>query len=1021
MGHIVYERIDQRYTLHLRDGEIVVAGPTRDERGTGRAAATTPDELRASEHVALDRITLDVADPAIELQLDRVFPARILASGGVMVVRVSPVPPRVQALPLTLPIRIFELDDGPGPAPGPREPLSGAVARALAGSGVGGSVVEVHAGSSADLWSITLGRALPTIEVLHDRSFEVPGDAQLPDRLLRLGRFLHQAQTRLLVLESARNEEPAARVFAQRLVSRGGPAVLVLDRDAARGTALVQALYVELLHDRPLDWAVRAACLSSPTTPCALFAGAGREELLRISRVGLDLLRLASPAPDPAPDPDPDVSPRSGDFSRPSPSPGELAPDVPGLDELFFSGAPKAASGNRRAAVDRELGALARAWRRLRFERPGGKATVPLAGRLDRIRAAWPRPEQAAAADDAPRRLLCDFHDLDGARRGKQALLRADEAVLLGLQIASSPGDERHVLVPPIVEEQIKWSTDGAWLQLGVTGIDFDVLGDPVQDVFLPRTGPSEVVHFAVTPRRTAHAVPGFARLRYTLYQDNRVLQSFLLAARLAGDAPGATWRNAIEGYVRALSVSADMLVGHGIDALSFLTRLEYAEQPLDGAIEAHPRALSIVANDSDGTPVISLKTDRAFAVRVSGDLDDRVAEVRLALCVASSGNAATDPESTGPWFYRFDPDNTGSDALLGEVLPGLAAAGWALHDAVVPAASRRELAPLLGGTGETIQVAHVLLDKVIPWAAIYDQPYDSEVTQDDDGHAVEHATCLAALPDARGQMPALPCGQAPGCVLGAEESARRAAEGRPRLLPSTVACPRHFWGFRHRIELPAQQVAGVEGQARALVRTIDCERPIQVVVGAHTGLASAEDHAARLQALLETAQCTLAHGVAHLRDQVLAALRTVDLDIAYLYCHAWRQVKGVAGRKPHLEFGDGIIRPEHLAADPWSHHPLVFLNGCFTAGFRPDALSPFISRLVEDRAASGVIGTEITVFEPFAAELALLFLARFLAGQSAGDALLEARRILLARRNPLGLVYTLYAAADLRLRPPPG
>jgi hypothetical protein len=98
-----------------------------------------------------------------------------------------------------------------------------------------------------------------------------------------------------------------------------------------------------------------------------------------------------------------------------------------------------------------------------------------------------------------------------------------------------------------------------------------------------------------------------------------------------------------------------------------------------------------------------------------------------------------------------------------------------------------------------------------------------------------------------------------------------------------------------------------------------------------------------------------------------------------------------------------------------------VFLNGCFTAGFRPDALSPFISRLVEDRAASGVIGTEITVFEPFAAELALLFLARFLAGQSAGDALLEARRILLARRNPLGLVYTLYAAADLRLRPPPG
>jgi hypothetical protein len=1021
MGHIVYERIDEQYTLRPSDGAIVVAGPTLLEDGRAAAPPLDEDQPRASERVVLYRISLDVTTPAIELQIEQALPAGLLAGTGVAIVRVSPVPPRVRALPLTLPIRLLEVDGSSEPRP--EEPLSSVVMRALArpGTAVRESVVEFHACSSADLRSGTITGTLATLDVIHHRSFAVPDDAHLHHELLWLTQLMHQAQTRLLVLETAQDQVPAARVFAQRLVARGGPAVLVLDRDAARKTAQVSTFYAELLHDRPLDWAIRAACASAPGTTYALFAGAGREELLRISRVGLDLLDLlwrVRPAPILISDSELNFHGSTFNFSL-----KRATGSAPPADE-DDSAAQEAVRERQRADIERELDALARAWPRLRFEKRGNKARIPLAGRLGRIRAAWPRPEQARVASDEPRRLLCDFHDLDGTRRSKLTLLQADETVLLGLQIASWLGDVRHFLVPPIIEEQIKWSGDGAWLQVGVTGIDFDVLGDPVQDVLLPRTGPSELLQFAVVPRRTAHAVPGFARLRYTLYQDNRVLQSFLLAARLAS---AATSRGAAQGYARALSVPADLIVGHEVEALSFLTRLEYAEQPLDGAGEARPRVLSIVANDSAGTPVISLKTDRAFEVRVSGDLDDHVAEVRMALCTVSSGSAARQPDRPDVWHYRFDPENTGSDAQLAEVLPGPASAGWALHDAVVPAASRKEIARLLGGAGETIQVAHVLLEKVIPWAAIYDRPYDSEITQDDDGHAVEHATCLAALPDARGQMPVTACGQAPGCVLGAEESARREAEGKPRLLPSTVACPRHFWGFRHQIELPPQQVAGTEGQARTLVRTIECERPIRVVVGTHRGLQRAQDHEARLQALLatEALQCTLAHDIVHLRDQVLTALRTADLDIAYLYCHARRQVAGAAGVSPHLEFSDGnsvgIIRPSHLAAEPWRHHPLVFLNGCRTAGFRPDALSPFISRLVEDRQASGVMGTEIPVFEPLAAELALLFFERFLGGQSAGDALLEARRILLSRRNPLGLVYTLYAAADLRLRPAPG
>jgi hypothetical protein len=93
-----------------------------------------------------------------------------------------------------------------------------------------------------------------------------------------------------------------------------------------------------------------------------------------------------------------------------------------------------------------------------------------------------------------------------------------------------------------------------------------------------------------------------------------------------------------------------------------------------------------------------------------------------------------------------------------------------------------------------------------------------------------------------------------------------------------------------------------------------------------------------------------------------------------------------------------------------------VFLNGCGTGGYTPDALSPFIKKLVADLGASGVIGTEITVWEELAIDVAEDFLQRFLARASAGEALLAVRRSLLARNNPLGLIYTLYAPAHLKL-----
>jgi len=62
------------------------------------------------------------------------------------------------------------------------------------------------------------------------------------------------------------------------------------------------------------------------------------------------------------------------------------------------------------------------------------------------------------------------------------------------------------------------------------------------------------------------------------------------------------------------------------------------------------------------------------------------------------------------------------------------------------------------------------------------------------------------------------------------------------------------------------------------------------------------------------------------------------------------------------------------------------------------------------------VVGTEVTVWEVLATEFASSFLEGFLLRHTAGESLLRARRRLLAKNNPLGLVYTLYGSADLGL-----
>lgn len=129
----------------------------------------------------------------------------------------------------------------------------------------------------------------------------------------------------------------------------------------------------------------------------------------------------------------------------------------------------------------------------------------------------------------------------------------------------------------------------------------------------------------------------------------------------------------------------------------------------------------------------------------------------------------------------------------------------------------------------------------------------------------------------------------------------------------------------------------------------------------------------------------------------------------------------------PYLEVGktDQWI-PETLSDEeiswPSNPRPLVFINGCHTTSLNPEIALNFVTPLVQEGVASGVIGTEITIFEPLAVKFAEECLKRFLgappfdAGMPIGDAVRGARLELLRLGNPLGLVYIPFVLAGLRM-----
>jgi CHAT domain len=92
---------------------------------------------------------------------------------------------------------------------------------------------------------------------------------------------------------------------------------------------------------------------------------------------------------------------------------------------------------------------------------------------------------------------------------------------------------------------------------------------------------------------------------------------------------------------------------------------------------------------------------------------------------------------------------------------------------------------------------------------------------------------------------------------------------------------------------------------------------------------------------------------------------------------------------------------------------PLIFMNACGGASVLPAGSTSFPETFLNANFA-GYIGTESIIPDTTAATFASIFFKNFLTGSRLGQALFSARRHLLNRGDPLGILYTAYASSDM-------
>lgn len=476
----------------------------------------------------------------------------------------------------------------------------------------------------------------------------------------------------------------------------------------------------------------------------------------------------------------------------------------------------------------------------------------------------------------------------------------------------------------------------------------------------------SEPVAFPVVTPASA----GDAWLRVAIYHENNLLQSLLVTAAVShGESLDRRGQRAVVEW--ALSTSLRDLGRFG------------------------PKTVNILVNRTPrGTHLLDV-VGTGFSQQLEIDpteIGTKIKEARAALQWVSGNPGRGEP-------YRFDADNRGDRGAFREHMSGLAELGYDLYvDLVLShgAEFERRMQELVARPA-VIQVASMRSAKLVyPWAVVFDHP------------VIPHRT-NRLCPDFDASLAAAATGTALAdhpCIT----------HGCPHRDDTNVICPSGFWGFRHVIEQP---LSSAESAARGRSPTADAVdtiavpagQPVEMLNGYSRDLRFHAEHRVEVQDI---------PGVRADADSDLLrigySLQRLDLDIVYFYCHG-------GNRRGKAWLGLGGKPPDELYASnlkAWNvqwptRHPLVVINGCETVGISPDDLLPFTQMLAWSRAA-GVLGTEIAIPEILGRAVGRQFLERFVGGGRVGEVMRQIRFDLLAGYNPLGLAYTPYSLANLRI-----
>ncbi|MEU0672166.1 CHAT domain-containing protein [Streptomyces sp. NPDC006172] len=522
---------------------------------------------------------------------------------------------------------------------------------------------------------------------------------------------------------------------------------------------------------------------------------------------------------------------------------------------------------------------------------------------------------------------------------------------------------------------------DGHWLTVSVCSDDFAV-SSVHHHLFLPREGGSWVCecppdgpghvcepHHRGRYLRVPVVAPpesGPARLRLLVAHRGHQLQSATLTATVA---PRETQ---VEDTAR-VSAEIDYTLTPGFVGLAALP-------PRTAAIRISQAGDGSFTVDVDGASG-AVSTFRLGELQTAGALE----QARKALMAVHAG-----VNKDGERVNLLTWDNRKSREAFLTDLEKLAGIGWDLFVLIAPrSAQRQALRGVLGGAAQLQICRQEGMDLAFPWALVYD------------------------IPVVRGDT-WKPCRQGLDPDLPADTRECPGADGHQ----VNTACPYGFWGYRHVIEQPPSRRS--EGQHLALVAGRGEGAPAMTV--ARSTVLDADEterHVARLRSQFG-GRLTDHTAKAALIDALVEAP-----DCVYFYCHGRTPENGrEAPGHTVLEIGekDRIPSQDLAAMDTrwasWHYRsPLVFLNGCHTVDSGPATWLSYADAFT-DLHASGVVGTEISVAQTLASEVAVLFWQALLEGRSVGSALHSARAALLKKGNLLGLAYTAYCSSSLALRP---